>query len=679
MQPMQRPIFVWRALALLALAGASGTATAQSGGLLCEGRDILSRTPTPGATYDVLLVGDLAYVADADAGLLVLDMTDPAAPTSVGSCDTPGFARSLAIVGLYVFVADGESGLQIIDIADPSAPVIVASLATQEPALGVSVSGGTACVAIGAGGLVLADVSDPANPTSLSSFDTPGSATSVAVVDDIVYVADSSAGLLILGITDPSSPIALGSSDAASVWALVVSGGTAYTASSLGVATFDVSDPVNPQLLGSNRDLGVGGDITLADGRAYLHGARAVYDVSDLYNPAPIGTFSHVGHRSFIRGSLAFIAEHDSLLVLDVHDPPTTAVLSRSPAEDLMEGLAVQGSYAFVADWFGGMGVIDISDPSAPVRVASVPTTDYAHDLAVQGEYAYVADTGSGLAVIDISDPTQPLMVVEPTQFRGVRVAVEGAMAAVLGGSSLYFIDITDPLSPLLLHTHSATSGRRHGEVCIRGGFAYVAQRTFRVFDLSQPAAPPVAEIFDPPSPTTIDVQGDLACVGSGYEFTTFDISDPEDPILLGRMDLPVNGAESVQIIGELAFLGLYDGDLWVVDISDPSNPTPWLSAEGWLNTATIWDLEVHDDLVYLIDPFFGLSILDISDCPPCPGDFNHDGVTDSRDVIEFLNRWVSERTQDCSGGDCSTDLNGDGTVDTRDFVEFLNLWAAGC
>lgn len=54
-----------------------------------------------------------------------------------------------------------------------------------------------------------------------------------------------------------------------------------------------------------------------------------------------------------------------------------------------------------------------------------------------------------------------------------------------------------------------------------------------------------------------------------------------------------------------------------------------------------------------------------------CVGDFNGDGVVDTRDVIAFLNAW--------SAGQASADCDGNGIVDTRDVICFLNAWTAGC
>ena len=54
-----------------------------------------------------------------------------------------------------------------------------------------------------------------------------------------------------------------------------------------------------------------------------------------------------------------------------------------------------------------------------------------------------------------------------------------------------------------------------------------------------------------------------------------------------------------------------------------------------------------------------------------CPGDFNGDGLVDTRDVIAFLNAWVAKQA--------SADCDNNGSVDTRDVLCFLNLWTSGC
>ncbi len=68
-----------------------------------------------------------------------------------------------------------------------------------------------------------------------------------------------------------------------------------------------------------------------------------------------------------------------------------------------------------------------------------------------------------------------------------------------------------------------------------------------------------------------------------------------------------------------------------------------------------------------------GSAYLWINTSPPgyCPGDFNEDGIVDTRDVIAFLSAW--------SDNDSSADFNEDGVIDTRDVIAFLSAWTEDC
>ena len=83
----------------------------------------LGTIDTPGDANDVVVVGDLAYVADNQAGLRIIDISNPEEPTEVGFFDTPGTALHVAISGDYAYVADGPGGLCIVDISEPSSDI----------------------------------------------------------------------------------------------------------------------------------------------------------------------------------------------------------------------------------------------------------------------------------------------------------------------------------------------------------------------------------------------------------------------------------------------------------------------------------------------------------------------------------------------------------------------------
>jgi hypothetical protein len=67
------------------------------------------------------------------------------------------------------------------------------------------------------------------------------------------------------------------------------------------------------------------------------------------------------------------------------------------------EGVAVSGTYAYVADNWVGLRVIDVSNPSSPREVGFYDTPGQASGVAVSGvsgSYAYVADWDGGLVIL---------------------------------------------------------------------------------------------------------------------------------------------------------------------------------------------------------------------------------------------------------------------------------------
>ncbi|MGR3310330.1 MAG: carboxypeptidase regulatory-like domain-containing protein [Candidatus Brocadiales bacterium] len=130
-----------------------------------------------------------------------MDVSNPEAPTLLGSYDTPDFALHVYVSGNRAYVADGYSGLHIIDVSNPEAPALLGSYDTPGFAEGIYVSGSRAYVADGSSGLHIIDVSNPEAPALLGSYDTPGFAGSIYVSGSRVYVADGSSGLHIIDVS----------------------------------------------------------------------------------------------------------------------------------------------------------------------------------------------------------------------------------------------------------------------------------------------------------------------------------------------------------------------------------------------------------------------------------------------------------------------------------------------
>ena len=67
-----------------------------------------------------------------EAGLLIVDISNPAYPVEQGTYDTPGYAHAVTVSGGLAYVADQWGGLKVINVADPLHPLVARRLANPE-------------------------------------------------------------------------------------------------------------------------------------------------------------------------------------------------------------------------------------------------------------------------------------------------------------------------------------------------------------------------------------------------------------------------------------------------------------------------------------------------------------------------------------------------------------------
>jgi hypothetical protein len=160
--------------------------------------------------HHVTLGGNYAYVI-ADAGLVVVDLTDPLAPKAAAPVPLRD-GRASALQFRYLFVTDA-GGLRVVDVTHPMQPRLLpeAAVPLAQPA-GLFVARTYAYVADGARGLAIVDVERPTQPKLVSHFDGGGAirdARDVAVASTnaslFAYVADGGGGLKVIQLTAPDT------------------------------------------------------------------------------------------------------------------------------------------------------------------------------------------------------------------------------------------------------------------------------------------------------------------------------------------------------------------------------------------------------------------------------------------------------------------------------------------
>ena len=344
---------------------------------------------------------------------------------------TIGFPRGtdLVLEGDLAFVSsqasDGSGGLRIIDISNPYDPSLLGHLACPGSQNDVAIAGDIAilgmhqafeapgCTDHPRGGLRLVDVSDPTEPAEISFLHIPNSG-----VHTLTVVGDT--GLVY------ASP-----------------GGIGLSVRDLETTIIDISDPLNPTIVGTFLPPGTTGchDVTVVGDRAYCAAADAtqIWDISDPVAPVVItaivnpAIFFHHGAVPNADQTLLVIADEafaahicepggrsttGAFWVYDITIEQAPILMSYSSQMEMTSiehidsrwctahnfNFLPDRDWMVAASYTGGTSLIDLSDPLRPtlldvLRPANVVTwSSYYHD-----GFIYTGDRVRGFDVISIA------------------------------------------------------------------------------------------------------------------------------------------------------------------------------------------------------------------------------------------------------------------------------------
>lgn len=562
----------------------------------------LARQPLSDATRDIKVVGNHAYVAEGDAGLQIIDVSDPLSPTLHGTIKLGiGAAQAVDVVGNLAYV--GSAGLQIIDVSNPVSPTLLGSL-TGAATPDVQVAGNFAYV-VTDGGLQIIDVSDPISPTLRGKYQNSDTGVAVQAVGNIAYFASSASGLHIIDVRNPDKPIRRGFLSTPA-HGLQVVGNRAYiltfhydrTRGAIGgFLIVDISDPGNPIRLGETYNLEydtrqahvVGGVAYVADGESGLR----IIDVSNAAYPTEHGIFATLSapHSLRVADKHAYIVDSRAggtstypqgdrrrVKSIDVNDPNHPIV--RSTFAENTEVVEIADNVAYVGysstnvrtGPFGGVYLYDVGDPSIPTSRGELGTDGVTDHVHVAGDLAYVSQwrASQSRRELTIFDVSNPMSSTRRGSFAltGAATSIQGVdtLVYVASGGRLDIIDVSNSESPTL-----------------RGHF--IAAGTI----------------------INLQVVGDLVYLAEGADgLQIVNVADPGSPTLHGAYT-SASAINDIQVAGTVAYAAASDG-LQILDVSD--SMTPILRSTFSLGGA-VSELQVIDDLIYaLVDNYNRLQIL---------------------------------------------------------------------
>lgn len=301
-------------------------------------------------------------------------------------------------------------------------------------------------------------------------------------------------------------------------------------------------------------DIELQGDLAFVAGK---WGAFSILDVSDPKRPEILGVITEGmddPETVLPAGEICFLGTND-FYAIDVRDPARPKVLKQVVDEKIaaINGMVRWGDTILAANKRGFIDVFDVSDPADPIFVDALDTRERGglmspHDLDLWGERIFVADQrGESQLKGRVYRFAQGDTLLPCAEWK-VEGAIEGAD---LNGAN---------------------------RVVIEGDYAFVAANKIGrvgVIDIRTPERPvQVANVeVGFVSPCGMTRAGDVLYVGAGRLVEALDVSDPLNPVFLGRCNVFPQEARDNQNNrpGDAHDLVVRDGYVFVTGQNDSS------------------------------------------------------------------------------------------------------------
>lgn len=447
--------------------------------------------------------------------------------------------------------------------------------------------------------------------------------------------------------------------------AAAILGGYLVVAGDAALETLDVSDPANPERVGSVPLPTAGLDLALAGTVAYVAGSTGGVHIVDLADPgAPsfegsLAAYDEATGVDVDGDHLAVANGLDGVAVLDIADPFAPVELGAYNTAGISKRVDLHWPMAHVAD-FLSYTMVDFTDPGNPDPRGVAGPVSQAWDVAVSGNRAAVAGLDFGVGLVDISDPDLPVTLdTEPFLAGAVDVQWYAGDLLFAGRRGLCAVSVVaDELS-----WDGAADGRGDGNgLVVSAEVAYlISTLEVTTVDLSSRSSPKAlgSEALPGFSATDVVVLRDNAhalygCGTGGLQIVTKDRDAPvwiggiaarsitrhlrlipgtdvavvvDDGIRtvdtaspraldeVGYVDTPGGGRGRVFVESrraqDLAYLADGTAGLVVVDVTDAENPAVIGGAD---TPGFALDVEVHDQVAYVADEFPGVQVFDVAD-----------------------------------------------------------------
>jgi len=369
---------------------------------------VISSCGTPGGRFGVWAdwASNHAYVADV-IGLAVINTSNINSPVYDTTVLVAHEAEDVWLERERAYVADDEAGMRILDVSNPTAPVELGGIYTADyHSSRTLASAGRDSFAFAGWTqwprLRAIDVADSTRPTTAGGCETFNPVYDMVLRDSFLYIAED-AYFQTVNVARPREPEVAGTCRlSGAVGDVAMVGDTAYV-TSLYFTTIDVSQPDSPRVInewGSQAD-----GIDVADTLLYM--AYQGLKTASIANP----TMPYVLDSVYVDDYTKDVVKVDSLAVLggsvvrvyNVADPRDIRLVGTWTPPGLVQKLVYEPPYIYAACWAAGVCVLEVAEPGIQESAR----------LDVRQPLAVVPSVTAGPVRIVASDRPRSLMLYD--------------------------------------------------------------------------------------------------------------------------------------------------------------------------------------------------------------------------------------------------------------------------
>jgi len=534
---------------------------------------------------ELIVTEEFVFLGTDENGIIIVNITDKQDPKVQGTYDGTSHIESMALYGHFLYVTIGNQNVHIINVSNESHPIFAGTFDGGSTLSKIVYAEGFLFIIAGRD-LQIHTIDDPLNPLEISTV-TPNHyriedvfmhQRTMYILCDNPNVANTA--LVIMDMTDENNLEELSDTIVSwngAIFAVDAEKKIAYIANDR-LEVIDISNRTDP---------------------------RSILTLSELVNPSDIA----------ISSEAVFISDEWSrIVIIDASNDTNIFETGVVGGWNIVKDIDYHDDLVFISD--NGLQIFDISDPRMITREGIVESDSPSYHLELGGEiaqnYAYVSNE-SGILILNIEDKENPFVEGEFKIFshRGPngKITIQGDLAYVIDSYfGLVICNITDPLNPTIIGGYNESGNIV--DQCISGDNIYLVDKTngLLIINISDPTNPVKEGHYSTTKLTSVAIRNDhaFAVNDTSGNITIIDITDKGNPVVISEYEM--NNPRRIVINGDHAYISSYQG-LHVLDISREATPVEVASYRG---PGTWFDMEIHDDLVFLFGNINGFVVLQI-------------------------------------------------------------------